>query len=69
MAAVPNIGGALCSTPQSFADAHYCSSVHAAKMRKTVEISWRAPNYRTDLSRLWADVHHIVATSGGDIAA
>jgi len=23
MAAVPNIGGALCSTPQSFADAHY----------------------------------------------
>ena len=23
MAAVPNIGGALCSTPQSLADAHY----------------------------------------------
>jgi len=23
MAALPNIGGALCSTPQSFADAHY----------------------------------------------
>ena len=35
MAALPNIGGALCSTPQSLADAHYYSS----------------PNYRTDLSR------------------
>jgi len=23
MVALPNIGGALCSTPQSFADAHY----------------------------------------------
>jgi len=23
MAALPNIGGALCSTPQSFADAQY----------------------------------------------
>jgi len=33
MTAMPNIGGALCSTPQSLADAHYlrvpCS--HAAK--------------------------------------
>ena len=27
MAAVPNIGGALCSTPQSLADAHYYSAV------------------------------------------
>jgi len=25
MAALPNIGGALCSTPQSLADAHYQS--------------------------------------------
>jgi len=24
--------------------------------------------YRTDLSRSWAEVHHIVGTSGGDIA-
>jgi len=23
MAALPNIGGTLCSTPQSFADVHY----------------------------------------------
>jgi len=27
MAALPNIGGALCSTPQSLADAHYLSAV------------------------------------------
>ena len=27
MAALPNIGGALCSTPQSLADAHYRSAV------------------------------------------
>jgi len=34
MAALPNVGGALCSTPQSLADAHYymaCSN--AAKTR------------------------------------
>jgi len=27
LAALPNIGGALCSTPQSLADAHYYSAV------------------------------------------
>jgi len=27
MAAMPNIGGALCSNPQSLADAHYQSGV------------------------------------------
>jgi len=27
MAALPNRGGALCSTPQSLADAHYWSAV------------------------------------------
>ena len=27
MAALPNIGGALCSTPQSLTDAHYCSAM------------------------------------------
>jgi len=38
MAALPNIGGAVCSTPQSLADAHY----HGAK---PVEISSGAPNW------------------------
>jgi len=43
MVALPNIGGALCSTPQSLADAHYympCSN--AAKTQnslKFVEVS------------------------------
>jgi len=27
MAALPNVGGAVCSTPQSFADAQYQSAV------------------------------------------
>ena len=44
-----------------------CSN--AAKRVKLVEISWDAPNYRIDLSRWWAEVHHIVTTCGGDIAA
>jgi len=38
MAALPNTGGVLCSTPQSLADAHYympCSN--AAKTRKPLK--------------------------------
>ena len=52
MAALPNICGALCSTPQSLADAHYYSAVqyNAAKTRNPLKL-WGAPNYRTDLSR------------------
>jgi len=46
MVALPNIGGALCSTPQSLADAHYrCQDA------KAVEICMGAPNSPTDLSR------------------
>jgi len=40
MVAMPNIGGALCSTPQSLADAHYympCSN--AAKTRKPLKVA------------------------------
>jgi len=44
MAALPNIGGALCSTPQSLADA-------LLPRGETVEICWGAPNSPTDLSR------------------
>jgi len=35
MAAMPNIGGALCSTPQSLADAHYYSAMHCSNTAKT----------------------------------
>jgi len=52
MAALPNIGGALCSTPQSLADAQYtgvpCSN--AAKTQKWLKFAV-VPQYRTDLSR------------------
>jgi len=40
MAALPNVGGALCSTPQSFADAHtglLCSN--AAKTRNPLTLA------------------------------
>jgi len=47
-----NIGGALCSTPQSLADAQYWSAVQqCCQDAKPVEISSGAPNYRIDLSR------------------
>ena len=51
MVTLPNIGGALCSTPQSLADAHYLTAVQQRRQDvKAVEISWGgAPNYRTDL--------------------
>jgi len=52
MAALPNIDGALCSTPQSLADEHYQSAVQKqCQDAKTVEISWGTPNSPTDLSR------------------
>jgi len=50
MVALPNIGGAQCSRPQSLADAYYLTAVRYQDA-KPVEISWGASNYRTDLSR------------------
>jgi len=69
MAALPNIGGALCSTPQSLADAHTgvpCSN--AAKMRISLKFAG-VPQTRQQISaasglkftKLWGHV--------GDIAA
>ena len=53
MAALLNIGGALCSTPQSLADAQYvtvtCSN--AAKTRNPLNFAGVPPNSPTDLSR------------------
>jgi len=46
MAVLLNIGGALCSTPQGLADAHYWSAVQwCCQDAKPVEISWGAPNW------------------------
>ena len=40
MVALPNTSGALCSTPQSLADAHYYSAVHnAAKTRNQLKFA------------------------------
>jgi len=40
MATLPNIGGALCLTPQSWADAHYQSAVHyTAKTRNPLKLA------------------------------
>ena len=40
MAALPNIGGALCSTPQSLADAYYCMPCsNAAKTRNPLKLA------------------------------
>ena len=52
MAALPNTGGARCSTPQSLADAHYYSAVQKrCQDAKPIEICRGAPNSQTDLSR------------------
>ena len=52
MAALPNIGGALCSTTQSLADAQYWNAVqYPCQDTKPVEICTGAPNSTTDLSR------------------
>jgi len=40
MVALPNIGGALCSMPQSLADAHYYMPYsNAAKTRKPLKVA------------------------------
>jgi len=64
MAALPNIGGALCSTPQSLANAHYYSAVQDAK---PVEISWvpQTPEPTSAVSRpkfavLWGHVQEVL---------
>jgi len=52
MAALPNIGGALCSTLQNLADAHHYNAVQQrCQDVKPVEICRGAPNSPTDLSR------------------
>ena len=52
MAALPNIGGALCSTPQSLADAQYWNAVQqCCQDAKPVEICRGVQNSPTDLSR------------------
>ena len=71
MVALPNIGGTLCSPPQSLADAHYllpCSN--AAKTRKLLKVAGVPQTPETiSAASAWAEVHQIVGTCGTDIAA
>jgi len=49
---LPNIGGALCSTPQSLADAHYQTSAvqyNATETRKPLKLAW-VPRTRQQIS-------------------
>jgi len=50
MVALPNTGGALCSTPQSLADAQYWSACsNAAKTRKSLKFAG-VPQTRQQIS-------------------
>ena len=50
MAALPNMGGALCSTPQSLVDAHYQRPcINAAKTRKPLKFAG-VPQTRQQIS-------------------
>jgi len=68
MVALPNIGGALCSTPQSLADAHYFTAVQQrCQDAKAVEI-WRVPQTgkpisaasRPKFTMLWGHMEDIL---------
>jgi len=70
MAAMPNLGGVLCSKPQSVADTHYYSAVqYRCQEAKPVEICWGALKLANrsqplvGLSSPYCD--HASATQGG----
>ena len=69
MATLPNIGGALCSTPESLADAHYympCSN--AAKTRKPLKVAG-VPQTAERSQPLAGRSSPYCGTCGGDNAA
>ena len=70
MVALPNTGGALCSTPQSLADAHYymmCSN--AAKTRNQLKFAGMPQTPEPISAVSIGEVHHIIRTCRGGIAA
>jgi len=72
MAALPNMGGALCSTPQSLAHAHYLTAVqyNAGKTWKPLKLAG-VPRTGKPISAARRPKFTIlhVGTSGGHIAA
>ena len=67
MAALPNIGGALCSTKLWLTPTTRVPCSNAAKTRNPLKFAGVPPNWPTDLSRQYAEVHHIMRTYGGGI--
>jgi len=68
MAALPNIGGALSSTPQILANAYYPSAVqYRCPDAKPIEISWAAQTNET-ISAVSGPNFTILWTCGGAIA-
>jgi len=68
-AALPNVGGALCPTPQSLADAQYWNA--AAKTRNPLKFA-RVPQTRQQISAASGPKFIILlghVDCGGDIAA
>ena len=70
MAALQNIDGALCSTPQSLADAQYWSAVYSndAKTRKLLKFDG-VPQTNETISAASGPKFTNVWICGGDIAA
>ena len=68
--ALPNIGGAICSTPQVWLTPTTrvpCSN--PAKTRNPLKLAGVPQTKESISATKWAEVHHIVSTCGGDIAA
>jgi len=59
MVALPNIGGALCSTPQSLADAHYWRrGVVASVIRRMNEVTLRRARLVLGWVTVFGRVYH-----------
>ena len=70
MVALPNIGGALCPTPQTLVDAHYympCSN--AAKTQKPLKVDGVPQTPETILAASGSTFTILLKKCGGDIAA
>jgi len=67
MAALSNIGGALCSMPQRLADARYYSVCSNTAKTRNALIFAGVPQTRQRISAVSVEVHHMMRTCGGGI--
>ena len=68
MAALPNIAGAVCSTPQSLAGAHSSNAVNEDKTRNPLKFAWVPQTTEPISAPSGPKFTIIVKTCGGDIA-